>query len=540
MARLCRKPPPAAFSTPMFPHAVAVFLLLTRFDAGESQTQKMVAMLGDDIILPCHVGTERDLSDKMVEWSRADLIPRFVHMWRFQTNDLSDQNQAFKGRTSLSGDNLKKGDASLKLSRVKLADKGTYSCIIPRPNGNENSSVELDVGAASSPVISLAGTDRDKGSVVLQCESKGWYPEPELLWLDAEGKLLSAGPTQTVRGPDDLYTVSSRVTVEKRHSNSFTCRVQQKTIHQSRDTQIHVPDDFFKVQSSSAPVITALVVSIVIIVSLVFYVWKKRQNLKTKRGQRDEEEREREKLLTEEKMELQKQLEQKQDELKELQEEKKQEDEQKEVQEEKKKQEDELQQLQEEKKKKEDELKEVQEEKKKKEDELKELQDEKKKQEDELKELQDEKKKQEDELKELQDEKKKQERTEGAAEETDEADLKTKDKQLEQKQDELQWVQEEKKKQEDELQSRIKQLETKITQLEEQLQDEKKKREEVEALKKLQQEEETTELEQKQDQLQQLQEEKKKQEDELQSQMKDSDVSETQGHRDTGTQPSAQ
>ncbi|KAG7234417.1 hypothetical protein INR49_001227, partial [Caranx melampygus] len=301
----------------------------------------------------------------MVEWSRADLIPRFVHMWRFQTNDLSDQNQAFKGRTSLSGDNLKKGDASLKLSRVKLADKGTC-CLLT--------------------CHQFSRADRDKGSVVLQCESKGWYPEPELLWLDAEGELLSAGPTQTVRGPDDLYTVSSRVTVEKRHSNSFTCRVQQKTIHQSRDTQIHVPDDFFKVQSSSAPVITALVVSIVIIVSLVFYVWKKRQNLKTKRRQRDEEEREREKLLTEEKMELEKQLEQKQDELKELQEEKKkQEDEQKE----------------EEKKKKEDELKELQDEKKKQEDELKELQKEKKKQEDELKELQEEKKKQKDELQRL-------------------------------------------------------------------------------------------------------------------------------------------
>ncbi|KAG7236270.1 hypothetical protein INR49_001186, partial [Caranx melampygus] len=126
----------------------------------------------------------------------------------------------------------------------------------------------------------LAGTDRDKGSVVLQCESKGWYPEPELLWLDAEGKLLSAGPTQTVRGPGDLYTVSSRVTVEKRHSNSFTCRVQQKTINQTRDTQIHIADDFFMVTSHgcAASIAASVVLCLMLIIVVGLSVWRWRQN----------------------------------------------------------------------------------------------------------------------------------------------------------------------------------------------------------------------------------------------------------------------
>ncbi|XP_008304148.1 butyrophilin subfamily 2 member A2-like, partial [Stegastes partitus] len=104
-------------------------------------------------------------------------------------------------------------------------------------------------GAASSPVVNRAEINSSSCTVVLQCESAGWYPEPELLWLDGEGKLLSAGPPETVRGPDDLYTVSSRVTVEKRHSNTFTCRVQQNNINQSRETRIDVPDDFFPTSS---------------------------------------------------------------------------------------------------------------------------------------------------------------------------------------------------------------------------------------------------------------------------------------------------
>uniref|UniRef100_A0A3Q1K7B7 Ig-like domain-containing protein n=1 Tax=Anabas testudineus TaxID=64144 RepID=A0A3Q1K7B7_ANATE len=150
---------------------------------------------------------------------------------------VNTKHPSYKGRTSLFTDERKHGNISLKLSKVKPADEGKYQCYVPKLN--EASLVELVVGAAASPVISLTGIDGDKGGVVLQCKSKGWYPEPELLWLDAEGKILSAGPTETVRGPDDLYTVSSRVTVEK--SNNIICRVQQRNINQTRETQIHVP-----------------------------------------------------------------------------------------------------------------------------------------------------------------------------------------------------------------------------------------------------------------------------------------------------------
>ncbi|XP_023254713.1 butyrophilin subfamily 1 member A1-like, partial [Seriola lalandi dorsalis] len=216
----------AAFSTLIFHHSV-VFLLLRRFDGGESQvvtqSQPIVAMLGDDIILPCRVTPDEGLITKVLEWTRQDLNPKFVHMRRFGEDSLDDQNPSYKGRTSVSIDNVKQGDMSLKLSKVKLTDEGIYSCFLPELKAE--SSLQLNVGAVITMTTVRSG--------VLECKSKGWYPEPELLWLDGEGKLLSAGPTETVRGPDDLYTVSTRVTVEKRHSNNFTCRVQQKIINQT-------------------------------------------------------------------------------------------------------------------------------------------------------------------------------------------------------------------------------------------------------------------------------------------------------------------
>ncbi|KAM8747232.1 butyrophilin subfamily 1 member A1-like isoform 3-T3 [Acanthopagrus schlegelii] len=190
------------------------------------------------------------------------------------------QNPSFKGRTSLSEEKLKSGDISLKLSNVKPSDEGKYRCFIPTLH--KETTLKLVVGVVSSIFISLEKTRKDEVSsgLVLQCKSTGWYPEPEVFWLDGEGNLLSAGPTETVRGPDDLYTVSSRVTVEKRHSNSFTCRVQQNSTNQIREAKIYVPEDVFMEPSSSAvPIIMVFsFVCVLLFSALVFAVWKLRRN----------------------------------------------------------------------------------------------------------------------------------------------------------------------------------------------------------------------------------------------------------------------
>uniref|UniRef100_A0A3Q3A0P6 Ig-like domain-containing protein n=1 Tax=Kryptolebias marmoratus TaxID=37003 RepID=A0A3Q3A0P6_KRYMA len=146
---------------------------------------------------------------------------------------------------------------SLRLSDVRHSDNGRYRCYIPKDT--KEYFVELLV----------AGLDEGSSGVVLDCKSTGWFPEPQLLWLDREGNVLPAGPPETSRGPDGLYSVSSRVTVEKRHNNNFTCRVQQKDINQN---------DFFVVRSNcSVPVSLTVVLCFILIVAVVVFVWKWRQ-----------------------------------------------------------------------------------------------------------------------------------------------------------------------------------------------------------------------------------------------------------------------
>lgn len=102
---------------------------------GQSQligsSQPIVATLGDDIILPCRLEPAEDVTGLTLEWTRPDLNPRFVYVWRSQQELVDKKHKSFEGRTSLFVDELKFGNISLRLSKVKLSDHGTYRCFIP-------------------------------------------------------------------------------------------------------------------------------------------------------------------------------------------------------------------------------------------------------------------------------------------------------------------------------------------------------------------------------------------------------------------------
>ncbi|XP_060895085.1 trichohyalin-like [Labrus mixtus] len=295
-----------------------VFLALMNSCRAQSEvivpSQPVVSLVGEDVILPCHLDPVMNAFDMTVEWARPDLNPRFVLLWRQGEELETKKHPSFSGRTSVFIDELEKGNISLKLSKVKVSDEGGYKCFMPALS--KTSTVQLVVGSVSSPVVQMI---KNNNGVLLECESADWYPEPEMFWLDGEGNLLSAEPTETVRGPDGLYTVSSRVTVEKRHGRKFTCRVTQRKINQTREKHLTIPDHFFVVPTPSPPstpvppsppsppgthvVIGAVIgcAALLFIPVIIFVVWRRRQKKsKNKKRRREDgsEHSEEEKLVT--------------------------------------------------------------------------------------------------------------------------------------------------------------------------------------------------------------------------------------------------
>ena len=107
-------------------------------------SQPVMAMVGDDVILPCHIEPPVNMENETVEWRRGGSLD-YVHRLLDGRVDSEHQNPSYKQRTSLFPEQLSHGNISLKLTRVKLSDQGTYSCSVKHLD-QRYSEIQLLVG----------------------------------------------------------------------------------------------------------------------------------------------------------------------------------------------------------------------------------------------------------------------------------------------------------------------------------------------------------------------------------------------------------
>uniref|UniRef100_A0A668TGM4 Ig-like domain-containing protein n=1 Tax=Oreochromis aureus TaxID=47969 RepID=A0A668TGM4_OREAU len=116
----------------------------------------VIAVPGDDVILPCHLEPTFNVQGLTVEWSKPDLKPdpsdrlsrvEYVHLYR-DRKEVPDMKMAsYFRRTELFMDAMKHGNISLKILNVSEEDNGRYRCFIPKLRSRVKAAVvELVVG----------------------------------------------------------------------------------------------------------------------------------------------------------------------------------------------------------------------------------------------------------------------------------------------------------------------------------------------------------------------------------------------------------
>ncbi|XP_043966393.1 NLR family CARD domain-containing protein 3-like isoform X2 [Gambusia affinis] len=141
----------------------------------------------ESVLLPCdYSGFPPE--DPLLIWTRSDLSPNSVHLRRENGDDLKNQNQRFRNRTSMNPDALDSGNFSLTLRKPQPSDGGNYTCSIS--NGREERKVKqihLKVKVDQQEVKVTEGS----GSVVLPCTTSSHLPEDTIVeWTRSEPQFM--------------------------------------------------------------------------------------------------------------------------------------------------------------------------------------------------------------------------------------------------------------------------------------------------------------------------------------------------------------
>nr|NP_001108578.1 uncharacterized protein LOC100141489 precursor [Danio rerio]CAM73258.1 unnamed protein product [Danio rerio] len=257
------------------------FLILSGITISESEGYELVrvadpvfAVVGGDAILPCSIKPNITIVDMKVEWVRLDQEHSVVvHLYEDHEDRIAEQIQSYRGRTELNPQELQRGNAALKLISVQESDEGVYKCFIHSTSWSIDTNINVKVEAVGSPpVITVDGFN--SGGLNLQCESEGWYPEPDLEWLDGKRTRLNPETTETHRNRDG-FSVKQTISVGHK-DGKIHCRVKLRD--HLLETQIVISCNMFKSSKISFIVIAVACIGISIWIIYKYIAHRKLQS----------------------------------------------------------------------------------------------------------------------------------------------------------------------------------------------------------------------------------------------------------------------
>uniref|UniRef100_A0A8C9SEP1 Ig-like domain-containing protein n=1 Tax=Scleropages formosus TaxID=113540 RepID=A0A8C9SEP1_SCLFO len=105
--------------------------------------QPVVAVAGEDVVLPCYLKPNISAVDLSVEWFRVQTKDPLVHLYRDHEDRNENQIPSYRRRTSLFPEELRNGNTSLKVKNLRGSDNGEYKCLSGK--FYDDSSIEVHI-----------------------------------------------------------------------------------------------------------------------------------------------------------------------------------------------------------------------------------------------------------------------------------------------------------------------------------------------------------------------------------------------------------
>ncbi|XP_053267007.1 CD276 antigen isoform X2 [Pleuronectes platessa] len=216
-------------------HLLVSFLSLWRRSDGTGAAPiKVLVKKGDDVILPCSFSSE-NIRQELFDWNKDKKGVFMYDKGKVYNDGDSRQDEQFRGRVFHFPEHLHEGNASIVIRATKLTDSGNYTCLFPLLVPERRSNIELVVGAAPKPSVTIL--DGTTVWALLMCEVLGAFPKPDVQWQNRAGDIVPAEePQVSERG--GRYDIILQTTVNK--TDLYRCVSTQEELNHQTHAEIFV------------------------------------------------------------------------------------------------------------------------------------------------------------------------------------------------------------------------------------------------------------------------------------------------------------
>ncbi|XP_030053397.1 butyrophilin subfamily 1 member A1-like [Microcaecilia unicolor] len=246
--------------------------------------QPVVAVLGEDAELSCHLSPVLSAKYMEVRWFRSS-FNLVVHLYENGMDQNEDQIPEYRGRTELIRNYISCGIVSLRIHNIGPDDDGSYTCFFQSDTSYDDATLELKVVRLGS-ILSISVNDYQDRGIRILCESAGWYPEPEVSWRQEVGQSLIPASETELQRQNGLFNIKTSLLMRTNQYGKITCNIRNTVMNQERESAISIADIFYEwvcrwMVSLSMLLMLGIILCGSLVVLVIYHLRKEKESLHT-------------------------------------------------------------------------------------------------------------------------------------------------------------------------------------------------------------------------------------------------------------------